>query len=153
MKQVFAWGMIFVCALIFALLVDKGVKHIGIPDYFWLSINLTLFLYILYRYVGKPMGAFLDTRREGIAELVDAILAHREYLQNSGHLVRRERERAAAELETIIQQESLRRVLACTDGSQLRELVELVVQRQLDPYTASQQLLATINLLSREGQT
>jgi F-type H+-transporting ATPase subunit b len=67
MKQVVAWGMIFVCALIFALLVDKGVKHIGVPDYFWLSINLTLFLYILYRYVGKPMGAFLDTRREGIA--------------------------------------------------------------------------------------
>ena len=26
MKQVFAWGMIFVCALIFALLVDKGVS-------------------------------------------------------------------------------------------------------------------------------
>ena len=68
MKQFFAWGLIFVCALIFALLVDKGVKHIGIPDYFWLSINLTLFLYILNRYVGKPMSAFLDTRREGIAE-------------------------------------------------------------------------------------
>ena len=100
-----------------------------------------------------PIHKIVATRREGIAELVDAILAHREYLQNSGHLVRRERERAAAELETIIQQESLRRVLACTDGSQLRELVELVVQRQLDPYTASQQLLATINLLSREGQT
>jgi len=55
-------------ALVFALLVDKGVKHVGIPDYFWLSLNLTVFLYILQRFVGRPMAAFLETRREGIAE-------------------------------------------------------------------------------------
>jgi F-type H+-transporting ATPase subunit b len=68
MRVVVGWGLVFVCALIFALLVDNGAKHIGIPDYIWLSVNLTLFLYILQRYVGKPMGAFLDARRESIVE-------------------------------------------------------------------------------------
>ena len=68
MKVVVGWGLVLICALIFALLMDKGVKHIGIPDYIWLSINLTLFLYVLQRYVGRPMGAFLQTRRDGIAE-------------------------------------------------------------------------------------
>lgn len=68
MKTVFGWALVYIVALVFALLVDKGVKHIGIPDYIWLSLNLTVFLYILQRFVGRPMGAFLETRREGIAE-------------------------------------------------------------------------------------
>ncbi|MDX2437509.1 MAG: ATP synthase F0 subunit B [Acidobacteriota bacterium] len=67
MKVVVGWALVFVCALIFALLVDNGAKHLGIPDYIWLPVNLTLFLYILQRYIGRPMSAFLDARREGIA--------------------------------------------------------------------------------------
>ena len=81
------------------------------------------------------------TRREGVAELADAILAHRAYLVQSGGLARRERERAAAELEMIIQQESLRRVLAHTDSTQLSSLIDRIVRRELDPFSASQQLL------------
>jgi F-type H+-transporting ATPase subunit b len=68
MKVVVGWALVFVSLLIFALLVDNGAKHIGIPDYIWLPVNLTLFLYILQRYIGKPMSSFLDARREGIAE-------------------------------------------------------------------------------------
>ena len=68
MKAVFGWLVVFAVALVFAILVDKGVKHVGIPDYLWLSLNLTVFLYILQRFVGKPMAAFLETRSEGIAE-------------------------------------------------------------------------------------
>ena len=81
------------------------------------------------------------TRREGVAELAEAILAHRAYLVQSGGLARRERERAAAELETIVQQESLRQVLARTDRSQLSTLIDQIVRRELDPYSAGQRLL------------
>lgn len=68
MKAAFGWGLFFVCALVFAILVDTGKKHIGIPDYFWVSANLTLFMYLLQRYVGRPMAAFLDGRKDGVAE-------------------------------------------------------------------------------------
>jgi len=68
MKNFFGWGLVFVCALIFAILVDTGGKHIGVPDYFWLSLNLTLFLFVLNRFVGQPMASFLNARREGIVE-------------------------------------------------------------------------------------
>ena len=68
MKKIGGWALVFIVALVFALLVDKGVKHVGVPDYIWLSLNLTVFLYILQRFVGLPMGTFLETRREGIAE-------------------------------------------------------------------------------------
>jgi putative protein kinase ArgK-like GTPase of G3E family len=53
----------------------------------------------------------------------------------------RERERAAAELETIIQQESLRIVLARTDRVALAKIIDRIVERELDPYTASQCLV------------
>jgi LAO/AO transport system kinase len=82
------------------------------------------------------------TRREGIPELAEAILAHRDHLEQSGGLAMRERERAAAELENIIQQESLRIVLARTDRSQLADYIDQIVQRDLDPYTASQRLVS-----------
>ena len=61
--------------------------------------------------------------------------------KQTGSLARRERERAAAELETIVQQVSLRRVLARTDPAHLADLIDQVVGRELDPYTAAQRLL------------
>jgi LAO/AO transport system kinase len=88
-----------------------------------------------------PIHRTVATRREGIAELAEAIWAHQAHLKKSGDLARRERERAAAELETIIQQESLRRVLAHTDQAHLTDLIERIVRREIDPYTASQHLL------------
>jgi LAO/AO transport system kinase len=88
-----------------------------------------------------PIHKTVATRREGIPELAEAILAHRAYLERSGSLAWRERERAAAELETIVQQESLRQVLARSDRTRLAALIEQIVNRELDPYTASQDLL------------
>jgi LAO/AO transport system kinase len=89
-----------------------------------------------------PIHKTVATRREGIAGLAEAILAHRDYLEESGGLTRRERERAAAELETIIQQESLRHVLSRSDRNQLGSLIDQIVERELDPYAASQILMA-----------
>jgi LAO/AO transport system kinase len=81
------------------------------------------------------------TRREGIDELAEAIRAHRAHLEQSGELSRRERERAAAELEMIVQHESLRQVLDRTDQARLSSLIDRIVRRELDPYTASLRLL------------
>jgi LAO/AO transport system kinase len=88
-----------------------------------------------------PIYKTVATRREGIAELAEAIVAHRAYLEQSDGLARRERERAAAELETIIQQESLRCVLARTDRTQLTALIDRIARREVDPYAASKLLL------------
>jgi LAO/AO transport system kinase len=89
-----------------------------------------------------PIHKTVATRREGVRELAESILAHRTHLERTGDLAWRERERASAELEMIIQQESLRQVLESTDRAELAALIERVVQRELDPYAASRQLLA-----------
>jgi len=97
-----------------------------------------------------PIHKTVATRGEGIDGLVEAILAHRVYLEQTGNLVWRERERAASELETIIQHEALRRVLARTDGKQLAALIDQIARRELDPYAASQLLLNQPNKVYRE---
>jgi len=88
-----------------------------------------------------PIVKTVATRREGIAELAAAIVAHRAHLEESGQLAQRQRARAAAELEAIIQHESLRRVLARTDRGELDALLERIARREMDPYTAARQLL------------
>jgi LAO/AO transport system kinase len=90
-----------------------------------------------------PIVKTVATRRDGIAELARVILEHQAHLEETGERAQKERERAAAELETIIQQESLRRVLAGTEHAQLAALLDQIVGRDLDPYAASQQLLAS----------
>ncbi len=88
-----------------------------------------------------PIHKTVATRREGIADLAASIIAHRAYLEQTGSLARRERERAAAELEMILQQESLRRVLGRTEPAYLAALIDQIVRRELDPYTAARRLL------------
>ena len=88
-----------------------------------------------------PIHTTVATRREGVAELAEAVVAHRAYLEQSGGLARRERERAAAELEMIVQQESLRQIMAHTDPADLSSLIDRIVRRELDPYSASRHLL------------
>jgi len=95
-----------------------------------------------------PIHKTIATRREGIAELAASILAHRTFLERGGGLARRERERAAAELEAIIQQEALHRLLTNTDGASLAALIEQIVQRQVAPYDAAQRLLDAADMLS-----
>ena len=62
------WIILFVLLLGLAYLVDEGQVHLGIPDWIWLPVNMTLFLWVLNRLVGKPILASLDARRDGIAE-------------------------------------------------------------------------------------
>ena len=71
MKSLGPWLLIFLCALIFTFFVDLGGNFFGVPDTalnFLFAANLTLFLWLLTRFVGRPMAGFMDARREGIAE-------------------------------------------------------------------------------------
>jgi F-type H+-transporting ATPase subunit b len=65
------WIVVWLCFFGFTFVVDLGENAFGVPQAalpFLYSINLTLFVYLLYRYVGRPIGATLDARRESIVE-------------------------------------------------------------------------------------
>ena len=56
-------------------LAAGGVKesYLGIPSWLWLPLNLGLFLFLLYRFVGRPISQYLETRRDTIeGELKEA---------------------------------------------------------------------------------
>lgn len=73
MKDKLFWVLAFVVFAVLAFLVDHGETKLGVPVWFWLALNLTVFLYLLNRFVGKPINQSLETRGSDIqAELAQA---------------------------------------------------------------------------------
>ena len=76
MKDKLIWLVTFVVLAILAFLIDEpaGPGFLGASvKRLLLAANLTLFLYLLNRFVGQPISAALDARRSSIgAELAQA---------------------------------------------------------------------------------
>ena len=89
-----------------------------------------------------PIIKTIATRGQGVDELLEAIEAHAAYLHESHLFEQRERARVTGELEAILQAELLARLRARVPDEHLEALVEQVLARKLDPYTAAKRLLA-----------
>jgi LAO/AO transport system kinase len=83
-------------------------------------------------------------RSEGIDEIVAAIAKHRSWLRDHDRLRRRREQRAAAEVEAIVLQAVRGRIAALDDGSTLRSVAASVAAGRMDPYTAADDILASI---------
>lgn len=68
MKTVGTWSVVFLVFLALAYGVDHGEVKLGIPVFVWLALNLTVFLFLLARFVGRPVGAFLEARQQGVSD-------------------------------------------------------------------------------------
>ena len=88
-----------------------------------------------------PIIKTIATRGQGVDDLLEAVEAHAAYLHESHLFERRERARVAGELETILRAELLARLRARVPDERLQALVEQVLARELDPYTAAERLL------------
>jgi len=77
----------------------------------------------------------------GVAEVLEAVIRHREYLRTSGLWVERERERIEVELFNVLQHELLRRVKERVGEERMQAWVTRVAAREVDVYTAAQEIL------------
>ncbi|GIV80045.1 methylmalonyl Co-A mutase-associated GTPase MeaB [Litorilinea aerophila] len=84
------------------------------------------------------------TTGHGVEALCGRIEAHRDWLQESGELDVRERARIAHSLENIVRATLAQRMARELPAQALQDLVDTVRQRRQDPYSAAQQLLATL---------
>ncbi len=78
----------------------------------------------------------------GVAEVVEAIAAHRAWLETTGELGRRRTRRARVEVEEIALGELRRRWGAVSGSAELDMLAARVATGETDPYTAADELLA-----------
>lgn len=87
-----------------------------------------------------PVLKAIATQGAGIAPLAQAIAEHAAYLERSGQGQQNDQARAARELHQAVREALWERFLAQA-GSELAAAVQRVRDRQIDPYTAAEQLL------------
>jgi LAO/AO transport system kinase len=91
-----------------------------------------------------PIVKTVASRGEGTDELMAAIDKHHDWLVQSGRLDARRRVRAADEIEAIAITALRARIGDLRDGTLLDELAGRMITGELDPYTAADQLIASL---------
>ncbi len=89
-----------------------------------------------------PVVMAVATDATGIGESWEAIAAHREHLSSTGALETRRDERAGVELERILTEQIRARVDELRAGDAHADLLDRIRARELDPWTAADQLLS-----------
>jgi LAO/AO transport system kinase len=89
-----------------------------------------------------PVVKTIAARGDGILDLARAIADHRRNLEATGELARRNQVHLVNELERILRDVLMDRLLSQIDQASLASLMVQVATRELDPYTAAHQLLA-----------
>jgi LAO/AO transport system kinase len=89
-----------------------------------------------------PIVETVATEGRGIDECWDAVLAHRAFLETDGRLDGRRQDRLRDELRAIVVERLRVRAADVCEGHRFESLVDRVAARDLDPYTAVDELLA-----------
>ncbi len=88
-----------------------------------------------------PILKTVATRGDGIETLREWIERHAAYLRAMDGWMQRETVRAATGLERILRDRLLARLLAALPADRFAQTVTAIVRRDIDPYTAAEQLL------------
>ena len=89
-----------------------------------------------------PIVRTIATTGDGVAELWDTIVAHRAFLESGGAVTARRRARLVDEIRGLVAERLLEQAGAISEGANFEALVDRVVARTSDPYTAVDALLA-----------
>ena len=84
-----------------------------------------------------PVLRTVATERTGIAELWDTLRAHREFLETNGLVEERRRRRVRDEIRAIVADQLREQAAALGSGARFEDLVDKVVAREIDPFTAA----------------
>ncbi len=93
-----------------------------------------------------PVLKTVALQGEGIGPVADAIEKHRQYIEANGLRLQKERARMQDELLHLVQKQLLLRALAQAPSNHLDELVDKLTARQLDVYTAAEEVVARSKL-------
>ncbi|MER7516280.1 methylmalonyl Co-A mutase-associated GTPase MeaB [Streptomyces sp. NPDC126499] len=91
-----------------------------------------------------PIVKTVAARGEGVDEVVEALEKHRAWMEEHGVLAERRRSRAAREVETITITALRERIGDLRGDRRLDALAERITSGELDPYAASDELVASL---------
>ena len=90
-----------------------------------------------------PVVKTVASRYDGIELLVEKIAAHREFLVRSGRLRHFEENKSALRFTELLKERLFRQVHErISSGDQLPLMIRAIAHRELDPYTAVEEILA-----------
>lgn len=90
-----------------------------------------------------PIRKTIATTGDGVAELVEEIEEHYVHLVETSEKTRRDRARVRSEVLDILRHSLLKRTLDSLSQDEFEHVIDRVAERELDPYTAVDQLLQT----------
>jgi LAO/AO transport system kinase len=93
-----------------------------------------------------PIVKTVAASGEGVPELADKLAAHLDYLKQSGQLAVRGERQARSEMLALLHQALLAKIESTVGPDDWQRLVEEVVERQTDPYTAASEIARRIGL-------
>jgi LAO/AO transport system kinase len=93
-----------------------------------------------------PIVKTVASTSQGIVELDAAIAKHREYLESSGELDRRNRERVRIRIETLLKEKFMDRLLASTPN--FDEILDDVLRKRNNPHDAAEDVLRRVTIQS-----
>jgi LAO/AO transport system kinase len=91
-----------------------------------------------------PIIKTIAAEGKGIDEVLAAVDQHQAYLQAQPAGRLRARLRAAIELETVLRETLLNRLLATVGAERLSQTIDRIAAREIDPYSAAEQLQHTM---------
>ncbi len=92
-----------------------------------------------------PIIKTVATKDEGIKELVDKVFEHKEYLEESKNIVDKNRIQIETHMKDVLREETIQRVFKALGGEEeFEKLIHSVAERELDPYTAVEQILEKV---------
>jgi LAO/AO transport system kinase len=94
-----------------------------------------------------PVNMAVAVENQGIKELLDSVLEHREYMTGSGKGHIRRVENRKSELLTIVKERMTRKLFEKTyNGEVIDDLSQKVAKKETDPYSAAEMILEKINM-------
>jgi LAO/AO transport system kinase len=91
-----------------------------------------------------PIVPTIASSGEGVSDLWDAVLAHRDYAESSGQLASRRSFRSSEELREIVVNRLRERAREICTGDRWDELADSVADHSVDPWTAADEMLEGI---------
>jgi LAO/AO transport system kinase len=93
-----------------------------------------------------PIVKTVASQSKGIEELDAAIVKHREYLESSGELQRRNRERVRIRIETMLKEKFMNRLMSATPN--FDAILDDVLHKRNNPHDAAEDVLRRVTIQS-----